>query len=495
MCHLLTWFQGIIVPFFFSLFFMYLMDPLVSLLVKTPRGCWIKFAKKNSSPGGATFLTPIFGRSRGRRSGGVASPLVSGGGKAGSVQGGDGAPSHCCCGCCSTRPPSCCTHPLANIALPRWMAVVLSLGFAVLVVMAVGAIISSSIVGLEDNAAKYEVGWARFVNSTSAYLRYFQLSWDKDVEPTLVTTAETFASAFFFNTLEFAAKAAITLVFLVYLSLSPIRPKAGIWGKIDRQVRRYIRLKTLICLLVGMLVGCVLCVLHVDLAWMFALITFVANYVPNVGPCFATFVPLPLVILDPDLSITAKTLAFVLPLFVHMIVGNIVEPRLFGSKMDLHPIIVLLALAFWAILWGVAGMILAVPLFAVMRIILSHLDHPYAATACRVLEGRFFAGQVEESFRGVAADSVTSSLDRSMASRAQGVEGICGEDSFAGSVASGQNLAPPGLFASDTNCTPVSARGTPHGAGRAVGQGTEGAARQRPLSEALRSRATQYGTA
>ena len=100
MCHLLTWFQGIIVPFFFSLFFMYLMDPMVSLLVKTPRGCWVKFAKKNAAaPGSQRFLTPIFGRSRARwgggggggGGGGVASPLVpdgggGGGGTAGSVQ-------------------------------------------------------------------------------------------------------------------------------------------------------------------------------------------------------------------------------------------------------------------------------------------------------------------------------------------------------------------------------------------------------------------------
>jgi predicted PurR-regulated permease PerM len=533
MCHLLTWFQGIIVPFFFSLFFMYLMDPMVSLLVKTPRGCWVKFAKKNAAaPGSQRFLTPIFGRSRARwggggvggggGGGGVASPLVpdgggGGGGTAGSVQqprrGGGAAeaePRRCCCGCSST-PPRCCRHPLLNLSMPRWMAVVFSLGFAVLVVMALCAIVSSSVLGLENNSAKYELGWSRFVNNTAVYLRYFDLSWDKDVEPQLVTAAETFASAFFFNTLEFAAKAAVTLVFLVYLSLSPIRPKAGIWGKIDRQVRRYIRLKTFICLIVGTLVGVALAILGVDLAWMFALITFVANYVPNVGPVFATFVPLPLVILDPDLTVTAKTLAFVLPLFVHMIVGNIVEPRLFGNSLDLHPIIVLLSLAFWAILWGVAGMILAVPLIAVMRIILSHLDHPYAATAVRVLEGRFFAGQVEESFRGTAADSMTSSLDpgsvaskgyHPQSARDGGAEGggggLAGSggggDSFAAPGDAGaEQLAPPGLFLADANYTPVSVRGTPHSG--AAADGDEGGARQRPLSDALRSRATQYGTA
>ena len=59
-CHLLVWFQAIIVPFMFSLFFMYLMDPLVSLLVKTPRGCWIKFSTRRDSHG-RHFLSPLFG--------------------------------------------------------------------------------------------------------------------------------------------------------------------------------------------------------------------------------------------------------------------------------------------------------------------------------------------------------------------------------------------------------------------------------------------------
>ena len=50
-----------------------------------------------------------------------------------------------------------------------------------------------------------------------------------------------------------------------------------------------------------------------------------------------------------------------------MVVGNIVEPHIFGDSLELHLIVVLLSLAFWAVLWGVAGMILAVPLIAVMR--------------------------------------------------------------------------------------------------------------------------------
>ena len=54
------------------------------------------------------------------------------------------------------------------------------------------------------------------------------------------------------------------------------------------------------------------------------------------------------------------------------------EPTLFGGSMELHPIIILLSLAFWSTLWGVMGMILSVPLIAIVRIVCQHLQHPYA---------------------------------------------------------------------------------------------------------------------
>ena len=297
--------------------------------------------------------------------------------------------------------------------MPRWLAVLLSLGIAFGVCALIGDIVASSIRSVELNWHKYEVGMSHFLNATDSVMHYLNLNWANDVEPQLMGVLESWAGTFVFSTLQFLAQAAVTLVFLIYLSLSPIRPKAGVWGKIDRQVRRYIRLKTFVCVLVGALVGIALACLGIDLAWLYALLTFIANYVPNVGPVFATLIPLPLVLLDPGLSVTTKVLAFVLPLCVHLVVGNIVEPHIFGDSLELHPIVVLLSLAFWAVLWGVAGMILAVPLIAVMRIILSHLEHPYAAVTVRVLEGRFFGGRAEESFRDVAADSVTSSMDAS----------------------------------------------------------------------------------
>ncbi len=65
---------------------------------------------------------------------------------------------------------------------------------------------------------------------------------------------------------------------------------------------------------------------------------------------------------------------------------------MFGRSLELHPVIVLLSLAFWFTLWGVVGAILSIPVTAVLRIVLSHIDHPYARVLIGLLEGKPFDG-------------------------------------------------------------------------------------------------------
>ena len=85
---------------------------------------------------------------------------------------------------------------------------------------------------------------------------------------------------------------------------------------------------------------------------LWAVLHFLLNFIPTAGPIIATVIPLPMILLDPDLSASAKIAAFAGPSAVHFLVGNFVEPVAFGSTMDLHPVTVLLALALWYSLWG-----------------------------------------------------------------------------------------------------------------------------------------------
>jgi len=56
-------------------------------------------------------------------------------------------------------------------------------------------------------------------------------------------------------------------------------------------------------------------------------------------------------------------------LAVNMILGNIVEPRVQGQNLGLSPFVILVSLSAWGWLWGFAGLVLAVPMTVIVKIV------------------------------------------------------------------------------------------------------------------------------
>lgn len=161
----------------------------------------------------------------------------------------------------------------------------------------------------------------------------------------------------------------------------------AMWADIDESIHRYLMAKTLVSVAMGLLVFIVLGpILKVKLAHLFGVLTVILNFIPNVGALIAALVPLPVILLDPELSAAAQALAILLPLAIHFIIGNFVEPFVLGPLLSLHPVVVLLALSFWYVLWGVGGAVLAIPLTSVVAIALKASRHAYAAFIVCLLE-------------------------------------------------------------------------------------------------------------
>lgn len=80
--------------------------------------------------------------------------------------------------------------------------------------------------------------------------------------------------------------------------------------------------------------------LKLDLAIAFGVLHGVLNFIPSVGPLVATLIPLPVVLVSPDRSSIDILLAIGLPVMTHFVVGHIVEPKLMGDSLELHPITV-----------------------------------------------------------------------------------------------------------------------------------------------------------
>jgi len=143
--------------------------------------------------------------------------------------------------------------------------------------------------------------------------------------------------------------------------------------KIDSQIQKYLVIKTIVSLFTGILVTIVLLIFGVDFAIVFGFLTFLMNYIPNIGSFIATAFPIIIAFFQFE-TIWPAFWIMVLLMSIQMIMGNFVEPKLMGRGLGLSPLVVLFFLFFWGWLWGIPGMILSVPIAAIVKIICSNID-------------------------------------------------------------------------------------------------------------------------
>jgi predicted PurR-regulated permease PerM len=106
----------------------------------------------------------------------------------------------------------------------------------------------------------------------------------------------------------------------------------------------------------------------VKFALFWGVVAFILNFVPNIGPIIAGIPPFIQALV---LNGTYDAL-FVVALFsvIHMVFGNLLEPKLMGRGLGLSTLVVFLSLIFWGWLLGPIGMLLSVPLTSVTKILM-----------------------------------------------------------------------------------------------------------------------------
>jgi predicted PurR-regulated permease PerM len=103
------------------------------------------------------------------------------------------------------------------------------------------------------------------------------------------------------------------------------------------------------------------------------MLTFFFNFIPYVGSIVAVLLPIGLSFVQFDniwLSFLLAAILFGLQQWT----GNWLEPIMFGRRLDLSPVLILLGLVFWGSLWGIVGMVLSVPFLTSLRIVLENIE-------------------------------------------------------------------------------------------------------------------------
>ena len=230
-------------------------------------------------------------------------------------------------------------------------------------------------------AEKPEIGWFQKMGIDLDTLKKATMDYMRNSLKSIAVS--TMQSALNFTTTSFFV--AIFVIFLLAGRDPNAVVKNEIYFEIEQKIRSYISTKLVLSLITGTLVGVTLKLFGLELALVFAILTFLLNFIPSVGSVIATLLPIPVAFAQFSDSPWTIAGVILIPGGIQMAIGNGIEPKLMGEGLQLHPVTVLLALSFWTLLWGPIGAILAVPITAAIRIVLMRFES--GRTAGNLLAG------------------------------------------------------------------------------------------------------------
>jgi AI-2 transport protein TqsA len=278
--------------------------------------------------------------------------------------------------------------------LPHPLAVTVTLLLVGTVIFYTSSVITGSVGQLLKGSDAYTAKLAEILDNL--YEHYpplearFRAIGERQVEK-FSEGVGSFLAAFTNSVIYLLSQSTVVLLFLMFLLFGSQQEEElrGVLADIDLKIKNYIQVKFTLSLGTGLVVGTILHILGVDLAFVFGLMAVLLNFIPNVGSILATILPLPLILVDPSMSTTGAVLAIVLPGTIQFMIGNVVEPKLLGDSLNLSPVIILLSLTVWTALWGGIGALLAVPITAIIQILCEQLafTRPVAA----ILKGDLLA--------------------------------------------------------------------------------------------------------
>ena len=281
---------------------------------------------------------------------------------------------------------------LDKIRCPRTVSILLVVFIIVTGLYVFGMILFTSGRMIAEQFPRYE---HRFIEIYTYIARVFELPFDEDLtffenlwaQLGIRTFVRDFTLTFSNVLLQFIISAVLVILFVVFILMeaSFIREKldTAFENRSDRinkmghdlmsQVTRYLAAKFVISLANGVIFAVSFHLVGLEFAVVWGVIQFLLNFIPNLGSITAGVVISLFALIQfwPDPIPIIMVLAIILA--VNLILCNIFDPKIVGEHVGISPLIILLSLAIWGWIWGFAGMVLAVPMTVIIKIVCENI--------------------------------------------------------------------------------------------------------------------------
>ena len=270
----------------------------------------------------------------------------------------------------------------------RVIAVFTSLLLIVFIFIIIVPFIVSSVATFLQSADDYNSKVLILIDLFISELQKYNILVDREViRNTLINLPFLdWASAILSNSANFLSKFFLVVIMTLFLLLGKKPTNTSFeWNEIIGHIKKYIFTKFITSTATGVLTGLIYWFLGIELALIFGTLTFILNFIPVFVSFLTLLIPLPIAFIqftDP----TSVVLIILLPAIVHIIIGNILEPKIFGETFGLHPITIILSLIFWGMIWGITGVLLAAPITAIIKITFEKFETTKSIS--RFLEGK-----------------------------------------------------------------------------------------------------------
>lgn len=277
--------------------------------------------------------------------------------------------------------------PFVKGRFPSWLKTVIATFTVVVVIVGVLNVISSNIKTLSSSHEAYEANVTSVLNVIN---EKFDLNvLDSLEEQTGELNFGEILRALFSSLSDLVGNTFMILLYSLFILLeeSQFNHKikqlfskeddyhrfSVILDEIEASISNYFKLKTLVSLLTGFLSYIALLFIGVDTPEFWAFLIFILNFIPTIGSLVATGFPAIFSLLQFGEVLPALLVLGIVGA-IQLLVGNLVEPRLMGSSMNISPLVTIISLSLWGAIWGIIGMILSVPITVVMIIVFSQFE-------------------------------------------------------------------------------------------------------------------------